>query len=98
MASGRRLAGGGPGGLTKGFREQPLGGRVPAGAVRCGGGLRQRDYRGEDSSMALRERGDGPGRLEGGGRRGGRWPVRMTCVGAYVYTMRHVTAMPRKQI
>ena len=52
---------GGPGGLTKGFREQPS--RV-AGSSGCGEvrrQARQRDYvaRGEDSSMALRERGDG---------------------------------------
>ena len=52
-------------------------GRAAAVGVRCGGGSGQRDLtRGEDSSMAVREPGDGArqaGRREGG-RRGGRWP------------------------
>ena len=64
---GGRLAAGGPGGLTKGFQAAAV-------DVRCGGGSGS-VTRGEDSSMAFCVSvAMGPGRLEGGGRRGGRWP------------------------
>ena len=70
---GGRLAAGGPGGLTKGFRAAAV-------DVRCGGGSGS-VTRGEDSSMALRERGDGARQTRGRRKEGGEVAVRMTCVG-----------------